>query len=100
MCVAAGKYEQRDYKTGRKSRHTLLQATTTALSSALRNFYIIKLCVCPVVLNSQERLLTEHSRNPLAHAMQQSMIDSMEPPEVVPLHKEKLQIPDFFPTLY
>lgn len=48
---AAGKYEHRDYKTGRKSRHTLLQPPTTALSSGLWNFYIIHLCICPVAPN-------------------------------------------------
>lgn len=43
-----GTTKERHYKTGRKSMHNLLQTPTTALSSALCNFYVINLCVCPV----------------------------------------------------
>lgn len=97
---APWKHAQRDYKTGRQKRHTVLQAPTTELSSGLCNFYIINLCVCPFALDCQERLLTEHGRNPLAHALNQSKINSTELPKPVPPYEEKLQIPDFFPALY
>lgn len=97
---AAVKYEQRDYKNGRKSRHTLLQAPTTALSSGLWNFFIIHLCICPVALKCQERLLTERGRNHLTCAIQHTAIISTELPKLVPPHKEKLQISGFFPALY
>lgn len=53
---AARKHEQREYETGRKSWHTLLQAPTTASSSGFCNFYSINLCVCPVALKCQEDL--------------------------------------------